>query len=65
LSYFGRTRRAAQTEYRQQVAQMFGEAGRSPWESLRGGLVLGRESLWNQVRHLVADSGGKEEILWR
>ena len=36
----------------------------SPWENLRGGLVLGREGLWNQVRRLVADSDGDEEIRW-
>ncbi len=43
---------------------MFGEVVSSPWESLRGGLVLGGEGLWNKVRRLVADSDGDEEIRW-
>jgi REP element-mobilizing transposase RayT len=64
LSYFGRTRHVAQTEYRRQINQMFGEVVSSPWESLRGGLVLGGEGLWNKVRRLVADSDGDEEIRW-
>ena len=64
LSYIGRTRRVAQTEYRRQIDQMFGEVVSSPWESLRGGLVLGGEGLWNKVRRLVADSDGDEEIRW-
>ena len=48
LGYFGRTRRVAQTEYRRQIGQMFGEVVSSPWENLRGGLVLGGEGLWKQ-----------------
>ena len=62
LSYFGRTRKAAQAEYRRQIAQMFGQVVRSPWQDLRGGLVLGGETLWNQVRGLLADSEGAEAI---
>ncbi len=54
----------AQTEYRRQIDQMFGEVVSSPWENLRGGLVLGGEGLWNKVRRLVADSDGDEEIRW-
>ena len=54
----------AQNEYRRQIGQMFGENVSSPWESLRGGLVLGGEGLWHKVRRLVADSDGDEEIRW-
>jgi hypothetical protein len=54
----------AQTEYRRQIDPMFGKVVSAPWESLRGGLVLGGEGLWNKVRRLVADSGGDEEIRW-
>ncbi len=65
LSYFGRTRRVAQAEYRRQIDPMFGQVVRSPWVDLRNGLVLGGESLWNKVRALVAKSGGDDEIRWR
>jgi len=48
LSYFGRTRRASQQEYRRQIDQAFGQVIPSPWDDLRQGLVLGGESLWNR-----------------
>jgi len=65
LSYFGRTRRVAQAEYRRQVDQMFGQVIRSPWEDLRHGLVLGGDALWQKVRGLIAEAQGDEEIRWR
>ena len=65
LSYFGRTRNAAQAEYRRQIGQMFGQVIRSPWENLRHGLVLGGEALWTKVRGLLAEAEGDEEIRWR
>jgi REP-associated tyrosine transposase len=64
LSYFGRTYEMAQREYRAQIAQVFGQVVRSPWQDLRGGLVLGSERLWNKVCGLVAQSEGDEEIRW-
>jgi putative transposase len=63
-SYFGRTRSAAQAEYRVRIAQMFDQVARSPWQDLRGGLVLGSETLWNKVRGLIAESEGGDEIRW-
>jgi len=65
LSYFGRTRKAAQQEYRRQIGQMFGQVVRSPWEDLQHGLVLGGDALWQKVRGLIADAKGDEEIRWR
>jgi hypothetical protein len=41
LSYFGRTRRASQQEYRRQINQALGWVVPSPWDALRQGLVLG------------------------
>ncbi len=65
-SYFGRTRSAAQSEYRRQVDQMFGQVIRSPWEDLRHGLVLGGEALWDKARGLVTNkASGDEELRWR
>ncbi len=65
LSYFGRTRRVAQAEYRRQIGQMFGQVVRSPWEDLRHGLMLGGDAMWDKVRRLVSASKGDEEIRWR
>ena len=64
LSYFGRTRTEAQTEYCNQIARMFGQAVTSPWQHLRGGMVLGGEALWNKVCGLVGEMEGSEEIRW-
>jgi REP element-mobilizing transposase RayT len=64
LSYFGRTRVAATSEYRAQIARMFGRAVPSPWRDLRGGLVLGGEALWGRVRGLIAQADGADEIRW-
>lgn len=64
LSYFGRTRRTARTEYRRQIDQMFGQSVPSPWDELRHGLVLGGEEMWERVRGLVAEAEGDEEIRW-
>ena len=65
LSYFGRTRRAAQAEYRRQIDQLFGQVIASPWEDLRQGLILGGDALWQKVRGLIAEMKGEEEIRWR
>jgi hypothetical protein len=65
LSYFGRTRRAAQGEYRRQIDQLFGQVIRPPWEDLRQGLVLGGDALWQKVRGLIGERKGEEEIRWR
>jgi len=64
LSYFGRTRKAAALEYRRQIAAMFGQVAVSPWQNLRGGLVLGGEALWDKARRLLAASEGDEELRW-
>ena len=64
LSYFGRTYDMACREYRAQIAAMFGQVVRSPWQDLRGGLLLGSERLWNKVCGLVAQSDGDDEIRW-
>ena len=45
LRYWGRTEGRAQAEYRQEIASFFGRPIPSPWEDLRGGLVLGGVAL--------------------
>ncbi len=64
LSYFGRTRPTARAEYRRQIARMFGQVVPSPWQDLRGGLLLGSEALWDKVRGLIAATEGADEIHW-
>jgi REP element-mobilizing transposase RayT len=63
--YWGATATEAQVAYRQRLAGFFaaGTVG-SPWERLRGGLVLGGETLWQQARGLVAEKAGQDESRW-
>jgi hypothetical protein len=36
----------------------------SPWQDLRGGLMLGSEALWEKARGLIAEFEGTDEIRW-
>jgi REP element-mobilizing transposase RayT len=65
LSYFGRTRPVAQAEYRRQIAATFGQVAASPFERLRGGLVLGGERLWQKALQCLRASPGQEELRFR
>jgi len=65
LSYFGPTRTAAEAHYRQQIASAFGRPVASPFEQLRGGLVLGGERLWRKVLGRLSRSEGQEEFRLR
>ncbi len=67
LRYWGRTVGAAQGEYRAEMAAAFGQRLASPWEALRGGLVLGAEELWEKVQGMVETKAGQatvEEVRW-
>lgn len=64
LTYWGQTRRAAQTEYRKAVRRAFGQAAGNPWQHLRRGLVLGSEELWEKTQRLMESKGGLEEVRW-
>ncbi len=64
LSYFGRSRKAAQAAYRDQIAEMFGQVAVSPWQELRGGLVLGGQALWERARRALANAEGDDEVRW-
>jgi REP element-mobilizing transposase RayT len=65
LRYWGQTPTEARAGYRRRIASAFA-AGTvaSPWEQLKGGLVLGGESLWERAKLLVAGKTGAEEATW-
>ncbi len=65
LSYFGRTKRLAHVVYRRQIAVLFSQAVGSPFETLRGGLVLGGDALWKKACRLIERSPVQEELRWR
>jgi REP element-mobilizing transposase RayT len=63
--YWGANASQARQEYRRRIAQAFARGlVKSPWEKLRGGLVLGGERLWEQARALVGHKRGREEAVW-
>jgi putative transposase len=64
LAYWGRTRRAAQAEYRRTIERAFGHPVRDPWKQLRHGLVLGSAELYDRVRAMIAKKPGQEETRW-
>ncbi|MEI6352162.1 MAG: transposase [Verrucomicrobiota bacterium] len=64
LSYFGRTRRAAQREYEQFIESAFESVVECPWESLRMGLVLGGDALLERASGLLQAKTGTEEVEW-
>jgi len=64
LRLWGRTRKEAQREYRLEMAAGFGKPVSSPWDQLRGGLVLGSENLWQRARRLMGGKAADEEVRW-
>jgi REP element-mobilizing transposase RayT len=63
--YWGTSEKIATRGYRERMASFF-VAGTvaSPWEKLRGGLVLGGEELWRKTERLVAGKHGQDEGHW-
>lgn len=64
LRYWGRRRAEAQREYRKWMRSAFGGLVASPWEKLRGGLVLGSERLWETAKKALRGKAGLEDRLW-
>jgi len=66
LSYWsgGRDKARARRAYAADIAACFGQPVASPLDDLRGGLVLGDDSLWDKVRKTLAGRGSKEELRW-
>ncbi len=65
LAYFGTHRAEAQEGYVAFVRAAFGEVLRSPWEELRGALVLGGESFLARIGEMLGDRLGPQEVQWR
>jgi len=64
LAYWGRSRRAAQAEYREAIRRAFGQAVNNPWERLRGAMVLGGDALYQKARALTKRNDGLEAARW-
>jgi putative transposase len=67
LRYYGTTGASASADYRKDLRQTLAspEETTTPWAKLRGGLVLGGETLWKRAKTLLAQKGGQEEIRWK
>ena|SRR3989338_1404714 len=64
LSYWGTNPGQAKRRYLEEIRQYFGQIVTSPWENLRGGLVLGNDQLWEKVQNLVSVKNAQHEIRW-
>ncbi len=64
LRFWGRSRGEARRRYREEMAAGFGRPVESPWEDLRGSLVLGTEGLWQKARELIGRKAAQEELRW-
>ncbi len=67
LGYWHPSRRKeAHRLYRNHICDVMGQPEmKAPWDSVRGGLVLGGDDLWVRVKGLVADKQGSEETRWK
>jgi REP element-mobilizing transposase RayT len=64
LYFWGKTVGSAKREYRKAIGEVFGNPLPTPWEDLRGGLVLGTDLLWDKAHELVRGKSGDEELRW-
>jgi putative transposase len=65
LSYWGEQRGRASKAYAADVADCFGEPIANPLADLRGGLVLGGQSLWKKVRKLLDGQSNTDALHWK
>ena len=54
----------ARRAYAADVRSCFGQVVPSPWDELRGGLVLGGETLWKKAKSLLANSPREPQLRW-
>ncbi|MBV6504430.1 MAG: hypothetical protein AKCLJLPJ_02568 [Fimbriimonadales bacterium] len=64
LRLWGKTVSEARAEYARDMDSGFGKPVNSPWEQLRGGLVLGTTALWQKARKLIGRKAAGEEHRW-
>ena len=65
LSYWAKSARQAQKLYRKDIDEAFEKSLASPWQNLRGGLVLGSEELWQKVWDTLDGKTAKHEVHWK
>jgi REP element-mobilizing transposase RayT len=64
LVYWGKRKSAAVRSYVADLNSCFGKEIQSPLKDLRGGLVLGDESLWKKAKKILRGRAGAEELRW-
>jgi REP element-mobilizing transposase RayT len=62
--YWGRNAAEARQQYQRWIELAFEKPLRSPWEDVRGGLVLGGARLWERAKSMVAANPRHEEARW-
>jgi REP element-mobilizing transposase RayT len=64
LAYWGKKGSEAQEAYRAAMRRWFAGEKTSPWEQLRGQLVLGGEELWKKTKRMIQKKQGTQEARW-
>lgn len=64
LSYWGRHLKEARKGYQREVRQYFGKVIKSPWDTLKGGLLLGSQAFIGRMKERLEKKAGDEEIKW-
>jgi REP element-mobilizing transposase RayT len=64
LRYWDATLADAPRAYQADIHRAFGHPITSPWDNLRGGLVLGTEPLWRKALAAIGRKPGQEETRW-
>ena len=64
LSYWGDRKARAIREYVADMNHCFGQPLSRPLDELKGGLVLGNQSLWERVKKLLSAPTGPDELRW-
>ncbi len=64
LTYWGKSKSVAKKRYMEDIRGYFGSESQSPWQHLKGGLLLGSESFVEKHKQRLESKEGQEEVKW-
>ena len=64
LCFWAGEKRRARREYRKFIRAAFGREVETPWNNLKGGLVLGSEQLWEKAKEVIGRNDARESVHW-
>ena len=64
LCFWAGEKRRARREYGKFIRAAFGREVATPWNNLKGGLVLGSEKLWEKAKAVVGRHEARDSVHW-